>query len=40
VATASDSVLLEIGGRRIALDRSLATTILVEIEEEQQSPTT
>jgi DtxR family Mn-dependent transcriptional regulator len=40
VATAPDSLLLEIRGRTIALDRSLATAILVEIEEDQQSPTT
>lgn len=32
VATAPDSLLLELDGRRIALDRSLAAAILVEIE--------
>jgi DtxR family Mn-dependent transcriptional regulator len=37
VATAPDSLLLDLDGRRIALDRSLATAILVEIEEEQPS---
>jgi DtxR family Mn-dependent transcriptional regulator len=35
VATSPDSLLLETGGRRIALDRSLATTVWVEIQEEQ-----
>jgi DtxR family Mn-dependent transcriptional regulator len=40
VATAPDSLLLEISERTIALDRSLATAIQVEIDEEQQSPTT